>query len=66
MPVHPTHTAIDPNTPSITFTGPNGWKYTSKVQDTQALAKAKVGREGRHHLDRSGAGVGGFTASQSA
>ena len=53
-----TITAIDPNTPSITFTGPNGWKYTSKVQDTQALAKAKVGREGQHHLDRSGAGVG--------
>ena len=38
-----TVTAIDPNTPSITFTGPNGWKYTSRVQDTQALAKAKVG-----------------------
>jgi hypothetical protein len=40
-----TITAIDPNTPSITFTGPNGWKYTSKVQDTQALAKAKVGEK---------------------
>ena len=40
-----TVTAIDPNTPSITFTGPNGWKYTSKVQDTQALAKAKVGEK---------------------
>jgi hypothetical protein len=38
-----TVTAIDPNTPSITFNGPNGWKYTSKVQDTQALAKTKVG-----------------------
>ena len=38
-----TITAIDPNTPSITFTGPNGWKYTSKVQDTAALAKVKVG-----------------------
>ena len=38
-----TITAIDPNTPSITFTGPNGWKYTSKVQDTEALAKVKVG-----------------------
>jgi hypothetical protein len=35
--------AIDMNTPSITFTGPNGWKYTSKVQDTEALAKVKVG-----------------------
>ena len=29
--------------PSVTFTGPNGWKYTSKVQDTSALAKVKVG-----------------------
>ena len=38
-----TITAIDPNAPSITFTGPNGWKYTSKVQDTEALAKVKVG-----------------------
>ena len=35
--------AIDMTTPSITFTGPNGWKYTSKVQDTEALAKVKVG-----------------------
>ena len=38
-----TITAIDPATPSITFTGPNDWKYTSKVQDTEALAKVKVG-----------------------
>ena len=38
-----TITAIDPTMPSITFTGPNGWKYTSKVQDTEALAKVKVG-----------------------
>jgi hypothetical protein len=38
-----TITAIDPKTPSITFTGPNGWKYSSKVQDTEALAKVKVG-----------------------
>jgi hypothetical protein len=38
-----TITAIDPAMPSITFTGPNGWKYTSKVQDTEALAKVKVG-----------------------
>jgi hypothetical protein len=35
--------AIDMNMPSITFTGPQGWKYTSKVQDTEALAKVKVG-----------------------
>jgi Cu/Ag efflux protein CusF len=38
-----TITAIDPTTPTITFTGPSGWKYTSKVQDTEALAKVKVG-----------------------
>jgi len=38
-----TITAIDAKTPSITFEGPHGWKYTSKVQDTEALAKVKVG-----------------------
>ena len=38
-----TITAIDPAAPSITFTGPNGWKYSSRVQDTEALAKVKVG-----------------------
>jgi hypothetical protein len=38
-----TITAIDPTTPTITFTGPSGWKYTSKVQDTEALSKVKVG-----------------------
>jgi hypothetical protein len=38
-----TITDIDPAAPSITFTGPNGWKYSSKVQDTEALAKVKVG-----------------------
>ena len=31
------------DTPSITFTGPNGWKYSSKVQDKSALARVKVG-----------------------
>jgi hypothetical protein len=38
-----TITAIDPATPSITFSGPNGWKYSSKVQDKAALEKVKVG-----------------------
>jgi Cu/Ag efflux protein CusF len=38
-----TITAIDPVAPSITFTGPQGWKYTSPVQDPAALAKVKVG-----------------------
>lgn len=38
-----TITGIDMGVPSITFTGPNGWKHTSKVQDTVALAKVQVG-----------------------
>lgn len=38
-----TITAIDAAVPSITFTGPNGWKYTSRVQDTDTLAKVNVG-----------------------
>jgi Cu/Ag efflux protein CusF len=38
-----TITAIDPATPSITFTGPNGYKYTSRVEDPAALSTVKVG-----------------------
>lgn len=38
-----TITAIDPKVPSITFSGPNGWKYSSRVEDKAALAKVKVG-----------------------
>jgi len=38
-----TITAIDMAAPSVTFTGPAGFKYTSKVADTEALAKVKVG-----------------------
>jgi hypothetical protein len=38
-----TITQIDPKVPSITFSGPNGWKYSSRVQDKAALAKVKVG-----------------------
>jgi hypothetical protein len=36
-------TAIDPSVPSITFTGPRNWTYTSRVNDKAALAKVKVG-----------------------
>ena len=43
MTITATITAINMDMPSITFTGPNGWKYTSKVQDKAALAKVKVG-----------------------
>ncbi len=38
-----TISAIDMKMPSVSFTGPNGWKYTSKVQDVEALGKVKVG-----------------------
>ena len=34
---------IDMNAPSVTFTGPGGFKYSSKVRDKNALAKVKVG-----------------------
>ncbi len=38
-----TITQLDQKVPSITFTGPNGWSYSSRVQDKKALAKVKVG-----------------------
>jgi hypothetical protein len=38
-----TITQLDPKIPSITFTGPNGWKYSSRVKDKEAIKKVKVG-----------------------
>jgi len=38
-----TISAIDMKIPSITFTGPENFKYTSRVEDKAALAKVKVG-----------------------
>lgn len=38
-----TITEIDPKVPSITFKGPNNWTYSSRVLDTDALKKVKVG-----------------------
>jgi hypothetical protein len=35
--------AIDMKVPSISFKGPRGWTYTSKVEDKAALSKVKVG-----------------------
>lgn len=35
--------AIDPKVPSITFKGPQGWKYSRKVLDKEALKQVKVG-----------------------
>ncbi|MBZ5537952.1 MAG: hypothetical protein LAO31_18505 [Acidobacteriia bacterium] len=34
---------IDRSIPSITFVGPNGWKYSRRVTDKKALEKVKVG-----------------------
>jgi len=36
-------TAIDEKIPSITFTGPNNWVYSSKVRDKDVLKTVKVG-----------------------
>ena len=36
-------TAINMDKPEVSFSGPNGWKYTSMVRDKDALAKVKVG-----------------------
>jgi hypothetical protein len=35
--------AIDAKVPSITFTGPNGWKYSRRVEDKNVLKQVKVG-----------------------
>jgi hypothetical protein len=40
-----TITAIDLTAPSVTFTGPNGWQYTSPVEDVAALKRVKVGEQ---------------------
>ena len=34
---------IDMNVPSISFKGPRGWAYSSKVKDKNALSQVKVG-----------------------
>ena len=34
---------IDRGVPSITFVGPNGWKYSRRVSDKKLLEKVKVG-----------------------
>lgn len=38
-----TITAIDMQAPSITFSGPHNWTYSSRVEDKKALASVKVG-----------------------
>jgi uncharacterized protein with beta-barrel porin domain len=38
-----TITKVDMKVPSIAFSGPNGWNYSTRVQDKDTLAKVKVG-----------------------
>jgi hypothetical protein len=38
-----TITAIDMNAPSVTFTGPQNWKYTTRVENKNLLGQVKVG-----------------------
>jgi Cu/Ag efflux protein CusF len=38
-----TITAIDLQVPSISFSGPNNWTYSSRVEDRKALQSVKVG-----------------------
>jgi Cu/Ag efflux protein CusF len=38
-----TITAVDKNASSVTFTGPNGWKYDRRVVDPAVLDKIKPG-----------------------
>jgi hypothetical protein len=35
--------SIDPKVPSITFKGPNGWKYSRRIQDKNVLKQVKAG-----------------------
>jgi hypothetical protein len=35
--------AIDKNTSSMTFSGPNGWKYSRHIVDPAVFDKVKVG-----------------------
>jgi hypothetical protein len=34
---------IDMDVPSISFKGPRGWNYSSKVKDKKALSQVKAG-----------------------
>jgi hypothetical protein len=38
-----TISAIDKSASSVSFTGPNGWKYERRVVDPTVLDKLKVG-----------------------
>ena len=53
-----TITAIDPTTPSITFTGPTRLEVLVQSAGHGGSRQSEGRRQGRHRLDRSDAGVG--------
>ena len=38
-----TISALDPKVPSITFSGPNKWTYSARIEDKKVLDQVKVG-----------------------
>jgi hypothetical protein len=38
-----TITAIDPNVPSVSLSGPNNWTYSARIADKAVLKQIKVG-----------------------
>ena len=38
-----TITVLDPKVPSITFSGPNNWTYSARIEDKNVLTQVKVG-----------------------
>jgi len=53
-----TITGIDKSASSISFTGPNGWKYSRRVIDPTVFDKVKGRRPGRHYLGHKRHGRG--------
>ena len=54
-----TISAIDPTVPSVSFVGSARVELHDQSPGQGALGEVQGGRQGRHHLDRSDAGVGG-------
>jgi hypothetical protein len=36
--------ALDPSVPSVTFSGPGGWKYTRRIRDAEIVEQVKAGK----------------------
>ena len=61
-----TITGIDKSASSISFTGPNGWKYSRRVIDPTVFDKVKGRRPGRHYLGHKRHGRGAVNNTTSA